>query len=118
MRLRVPALWTLTVLLGLSALLSIGTAGAAESPRSSPIAVTPDGSSVVNVNPDTNTLTIFNATTNPPSLRATVRTGREPNSVAIHPNGQVAYVANSFDGTVSVVSLVQNAVTQTFAVGV
>src|SRR5207253_10059853 len=43
--------------------------------------------------------------------------GRDPSSVAIHPDGTKAYVANSFDGTVSIVNLTSLTVTGTFSVG-
>src|SRR5919197_19156 len=72
--------------------------------QSSPIAVTPNNSRLVNVNPDNNTISVFDATTDALTLVGTVAVGGEPNSVALHPNNTLAYVANSLGGTVSVVN--------------
>jgi YVTN family beta-propeller protein len=75
---------------------------------------------LVNVNPSANSVTVFLAH---PRLPAPVKyveigVGRDPSSVAIHPNNTTAYVANALDGTVSVVDLPGKRVTATFAVGV
>src|SRR5262249_34390729 len=52
-----------------------------------------------------------------PRMIGTVGVGREPNSVAVHPNNAKAYVANSLEGTVSVVDLNTLRVTRTITVG-
>src|SRR5436190_13985800 len=109
------------VLLGCSA--ALGDPGRARAqtsvgPRqSSPIALTGNNSRLVNCNPDNNSITVFDATTDALSVVGTVTAGREPNSVAIHPNNTKAYVANSLDGTVSVVNLTTLAVTNRITVG-
>jgi DNA-binding beta-propeller fold protein YncE len=94
----------LAVTASLSCLLAGSTAAAP--PQSSPIAITPDDQVVVNVNPEANSISAFDVTSDPPTKLGEIRVGREPNSVAIHPNGTVAYVANSAEGTVAVVDLV------------
>lgn len=91
---------------------------ASQGPRqSSPIALSADGKFLVNVNPEGNTLTIFNAL-GPKLLKVReVDVGRDPSSVAVHPNNTTAYVANARDGTVSLVNLATKNVTGSFAVG-
>jgi YVTN family beta-propeller protein len=94
-----------------------GVRAQATGPRqSSPIAVT-GTNRLLNVNPDTNTLAVFDVSTDTPRMLATVGVGREPNSVAVHPNSTKAYVANSLDGTVSVVDLNRLRVIRTIGVG-
>jgi YVTN family beta-propeller protein len=85
--------------------------------QSSPIALTNNNARLVNVNPDNNTISVFDATSDTLPLIGTVAVGGEPNSVAVHPNNTTAYVANSLDGTVSVVNLATLSVTQTIPVG-
>lgn len=46
-----------------------------------------------------------------------VKTGKRPADVAIDPAGRVAYVANSFDDTISVLDLEQESVTETISLG-
>jgi YVTN family beta-propeller protein len=90
----------------------------ASGPRqSSPIALAPNDHVLVNVNPDANTISVFDVTGNTPLKTAEINVGVEPNSLAIHPNGTVAYVANSFGGTVSIVNLDSHNVTDTLTVG-
>jgi YVTN family beta-propeller protein len=93
-----------------------GGAQATGPQQSSPIALT-SNNRLVNVNPDSNTLAVFDVTTDTPRMLGTVGVGREPNSVAVHPNNVKAYVANSLDGTVSVVDLNLLRVTRTITVG-
>jgi YVTN family beta-propeller protein len=72
--------------------------------QSSPIAVSDDDQFLVNVNPDANSISIFDVTVDPPEKLGEVKVGRDPSSVAIDPAG-TAYVANSLDGTVTPVEL-------------
>jgi YVTN family beta-propeller protein len=114
------AVRTLVVFGCLAAVSRPGTALAVTSvgPRqSSPIALTGDNSRLVSVNPDNNTITVFNSTTDALAVVGTVPVGTEPNSVAIHPDGTKAYVANSFSGSVSVVNLQTLSVVNTLTVG-
>jgi YVTN family beta-propeller protein len=83
--------------------------------HSGPIAITTDNTRVFNVNPEANTVSMFDVTSEPPNLVKTIPVGRDPQSVAVHPDGMHAYVANSFDGTVSI--LFQGAETGRVAVG-
>ncbi len=93
--------------------------GISTAPRqSSPVALTSDDLKLINVNPEANTITIFDVSTDNPVKLAEVNVGRDPSSVAVHPDGVRAFVANSFDGTVSVVNLSSNTVSTTFSVGV
>ena len=71
--------------------------------QSSPIALSGDDVFLVNVNPEVNTVTIF--LSGGPNRIGEVPVGKDPVSVAIHPSRPVAYVANSQDGTLSVVDL-------------
>ncbi|MBI3249367.1 MAG: beta-propeller fold lactonase family protein [Deltaproteobacteria bacterium] len=91
----------------------------AQGPRqSTPIALSDDGSRLVNVNPDLDTISIFNVVTpDKLSLPNEVEVGGDPTSVAIHPDNRTAYVANSRDGTVSVVDLMLRRVDAVWNVG-
>jgi YVTN family beta-propeller protein len=86
--------------------------------QSSPIALTGDNRLLVNVNPDANTLSVFDVSGTAAVKLAEITVGTDPESVAVHPNGTLAYVANAASGTVSVVNLQTLAVTNTLAVGV
>jgi DNA-binding beta-propeller fold protein YncE len=82
------------------------TAGTAFSAGvSSPIfiAVTPDGKSIVTEGDASDNVAVI-STTNTNNVQ-TVPVGNGPNGIAILPNGSAAYVANTTDGTVSVVRL-------------
>jgi YVTN family beta-propeller protein len=93
-------------------------AGAAwAGPQSSPIALSSNGTRLVNVNPEVNTVSVFDATVNPPNRLAEIVVGIEPTSVAIHPNGSRAFVANAGSNTVSVIDLATNTVTRSVTVG-
>ncbi len=75
--------------------------------KSGPIAITADGSRVVAVNTDTDTVSIFEVAGNGTLTKLQeVEVGDEPRSVALLPNGRWAYVANTVDGTVTVVNLI------------
>ena len=86
--------------------------------QSSPVALSDNNQTLVNVNPESNTVSVFTVTTDTPFKRAEIRVGVDPASVAIHPDGTRAYVANAFDGTVSIVSLASLSVIGTVSVGV
>jgi YVTN family beta-propeller protein len=85
--------------------------------QSSPIALSSNDRMLVNVNPDADTITLFNVTGNSMSKVAEIPVGGEPTSVALHPNGNKAYVANAFGGSVSVVNLNRQVVVNSFQVG-
>ncbi len=96
---------------------SSGVAAQLQGPsQSSPIALSQDEQFLVNVNPDADSITIFQGVDHK-TKAAEVPVGHRPVSVAIHPNNLCAYVANSKDGTVSVVDLTSATVKDTFSVG-
>ncbi|MBI4717146.1 MAG: hypothetical protein HY763_05020 [Planctomycetes bacterium] len=83
--------------------------------QSSTIAVNCDSSLLVNVNPDNDSISVFTTAGSQLVRQAEIPVGRDPRSVAVL--DKTAYVANSRDGTVSVVDLVSHAVTGTIPVG-
>jgi YVTN family beta-propeller protein len=82
--------------------------------RSTTIALTPDEKFVVVVNREANSVSIIkvkNANGKDLSTKiAEIPVGEEPRCVAIHPNGNAAYVTNAISGTVSVINLNQHTV--------
>ncbi len=98
-------------------LLGIGATSVARPTQSSPIAISANDKLLVNVNPDTNSVTLFKVGIPGPAKLKEVGVGRDPNSVAILPNGKRAYVANALDGTVSVVNVTKRKVIATFPAG-
>jgi YVTN family beta-propeller protein len=72
---------------------------------SQPLALSADGDLLAVANPDNNTVTFFDTSRPIPQLIDEVTVGREPNGVALAPDGREAYVANTLDGTVSIVKL-------------
>lgn len=95
-----------------------GAVASAGPRQSSAIAISPDETLMVAVNPDVDTVTVFkNLDKAKPGRVAEIAVGRDPVSVAISRTNR-AYVANALDGTVSVVDLVDRAVVGTIPVGV
>src|SRR5213594_4422152 len=72
---------------------------------SQPLALSADGELLAVANPDNNTVTFFDTSRPVPDPIEEVNVGREPNGVALAPDGREAYVANTVDGTVSVLKL-------------
>ncbi|MEA3209593.1 MAG: hypothetical protein QOE70_2650 [Chthoniobacter sp.] len=87
--------------------LLVSAAASAAPVQSSPIALSADGTRLFCVNPDANSLSVFDVTGSSPVKLNEIRVGRDPQSVAIHPDGKRAFVANAFDGTVTPVDLVR-----------
>ncbi len=85
------------------------------SARSSPIALSCDGVILVNVNPDNNSISVFDTSYPTLFFVTEVPVGRDPRSVAIA--DARAFVANSQDGTVSVVDLISFTKLHTIPVG-
>jgi DNA-binding beta-propeller fold protein YncE len=87
----------------------VGAATLASPSRSTTIALTPDELRLVVVNREANSLSIIrvkDAQGNDVAQKlAEIAVGLEPRCVAVHPNGQVAYVTNGLSATVSVVDL-------------
>src|SRR5215475_2124494 len=72
---------------------------------SQPLALSADGDVLAVANPDNNSVTFFDTSRATPRLIDEVTVGREPNGVALSPDGREAYVANTVDGTVSVLKV-------------
>ncbi len=70
--------------------------------KSGTIAITPDDKFVLMVNPEDDSLSVFN--TDSDRRIARLKTGTEPWAVVAHPDGQTAFVANRADATVVKVS--------------
>src|SRR6476646_7225153 len=71
---------------------------------SQPLALSADDSLLLVANPDNNTVSLFDLKNNNTRL-AEIPVGKEPNGVALSPDGTRAYVANTVDGTVSVLNI-------------
>src|SRR6188472_3201576 len=65
---------------------------------SSPIALSADGRYVWSVNPGADTVSVIRTSTN--TVVKTIKTGDEPQSVALDPNNKWAFVANAAASTV------------------
>ena len=75
---------------------------------SQPLALSADDSLLLVANPDNNTVTLFDVKNGNARL-AEIPVGKEPNGVALSPDGTRAYVANTVDGTVSVLTINRSA---------
>jgi DNA-binding beta-propeller fold protein YncE len=69
------------------------------------LALNADGSVLAAVNPDNNSISLFDTRPGTNQRFAVVPVGVEPNSVAVNLDGTRAYVANTVSGTVSVVKI-------------
>ncbi len=86
--------------------------------KSGPIAVSPDGQTVVAANTDTDTISIFDVGADGQLTKVKeVAVGQEPRSVAILSNKPWVYVANTLSGTVQVISLLDYTTVATIPVG-
>ncbi|WP_071994170.1 beta-propeller fold lactonase family protein [Synechocystis sp. PCC 7509] len=83
--------------------------------NSSPIAMSADNKLVWSVNPDNDTVSVIRTDTN--ELIRTIRVGDEPQSVALDPTNQYAYVANAASNTVTVIRII-NPNPSTFNAGI
>src|SRR5262245_15717266 len=72
---------------------------------SQPLAITADDAFLAAVNPDNNSVSLFDLRMDRNRLLAEVPVQTEPNGVALLPDGSKAYVANTVSGTVSVIPL-------------
>jgi len=113
----------LPVLLTGALVVGAGTArqiyfGSTTPSQSSPIALSDDGHFLVNANPDEDSITIFNAESDKLYKVAEINVGREPVSVAADRGTRKVYVANSGDGTVSIVDLSSRKMVGSIPVGV
>jgi YVTN family beta-propeller protein len=76
--------------------------------NSQPLALDANGTLLVVANPDNNTVTFFDVTADRNRRLREIQVGREPNGVALNPQGTRAYVANTVSGTVSVLNVGRN----------
>jgi YVTN family beta-propeller protein len=87
--------------------------------KSGPIAITADGQTVVAVNTDTDTLSVFGVGQDGSLTKLKeVAVGQEPRSVALLSTKTWAYVANTVSGTVQVISLRDYSTIATVSVGI
>jgi YVTN family beta-propeller protein len=114
-----PVLALLLVAGSLLSALSLSSAadGLAPAPKaaSGTIAITADGSALLAVNPDSNSVTLVDTASQ--SVIAEIPVGVDARSVAIAPDGQWACVANQGSGTVSIVDIGSASATAELAVG-
>ena len=89
----------------------------AQATRSTPIAITHDDGFVWSVNPDNDSVSVFQVANDENTKVAEIPVGKEPWCVAITPDDSKAYVANMASGTVSVISTVGRNVIKTIRVG-
>ncbi len=82
---------------------------------SSAIAITPDGKTLLVVNPDSNSLTLVDTASR--AVLTELPVGVDPRSVSVAPDGAWACVANQGSDSVSVVDVAARAVVATIAVG-
>jgi YVTN family beta-propeller protein len=82
---------------------------------SSTLAITPDGTYLVAVSPDSNTLSIVDTASL--SVVAELAVGTDPRSVAITPDGSTAYVANQGSNTLAEIDLAGRRVAKEIPVG-
>ena len=85
--------------------------------RSTPIAITHDDGFVWSVNPDNDSVSVFEVADDENTKVAEIAVGKEPWCVAITPDDSKAYVTNMASGTVSVISTVERNVIKTIRVG-
>src|SRR5438552_17757523 len=68
---------------------------------SGPIAISPDDQTVWTVNPDNNSVSVFNVAGDANTKTAEIAVGEEPRFVTLTPDGKTVYVSNSRSGTVT-----------------
>jgi len=83
--------------------------------RSSPIAITPSGRTLLTVNPDSNSLTLVD--TESLQVKAELSVGLDPRAVAVAPHGSWAVVASQGSDSISVIDLEASTVRRTIEVG-
>lgn len=89
-------------------------------PYSTPITLNRQGTRlfVANPDPDNNSVTVVDVTTDNATVLKEIPVGKEPSSIAVNADGSRAYVANTIDGTVSIINTNTLAVIGTIKVGV
>jgi YVTN family beta-propeller protein len=112
------------ILTGINGRRVAGASGAADDEppftsgtRSSPIAITSDDRYVWSVNPDNDSVSVFDVRNDANQKIAEIGVGREPWCVAITSDDRTAYVTNMESGTVSVIDARRLRVMKTIRVG-
>jgi len=72
---------------------------------SGPLALNADSTLLAVANFDDNSVSLFDVTNDKNQLLGEIPVGKEPNGVAVSPDGSKVYVANTIDGTVSVLAV-------------
>ncbi len=103
----------------LVSLLALCATGQAAPTRSTNIALTDGGSTLVNANFEADSVTLFQVRSGARPLRrlAEIPVGEEPVCVAVHPDGGPLFVVNGAGNTVSVIDLAERRVVRTIPVG-
>ncbi len=76
--------------------------------HSQPLALDANGTLLAVANPDNNTVTLFDVGADRNRRLREVLVGKEPNGVALNPQGTRLFVANTVSGTVSVINVNRN----------
>lgn len=90
---------------------------AAPAIQSSPIVQSSDGLVLLNVNPDSDSVSVFAITKKKTRKFAEITVGEEPVSVAVNSKRKRAFVANSGDNTVTPINLTRRKAEAPFSVG-
>lgn len=77
--------------------------------KSGPLALSADNSLLAVANPDSNTVTLFDVQDDKNQKLIEVPVGKEPQGVTVSPDGSTVYVANTVDGTVSILKVDRSA---------
>jgi YVTN family beta-propeller protein len=85
--------------------------------HSTPLALTSDNGFVWSVNPDSDSVSLFEVAGDRNRKLTEVPVGDEPRCVAITPDDKKLYVTNAVSGTVSVIDAAQRTVVKSIAVG-
>jgi len=85
--------------------------------HSTPLALTSDNAFVWSVNPDSDSISLFEVAADRNHKLTEVPVGDEPRCVAITPDDKKVYVTNAVSGTVSVIDANQRTVVKTIKVG-
>jgi YVTN family beta-propeller protein len=73
--------------------------------KSGPLALSADDTLLAVANTDNNSVTLFNVAADANQKLIEIPVGKEPNGVAVSPSGSKVYVANTLDGTVSILDV-------------
>ncbi|MGH8571027.1 MAG: hypothetical protein ACREX8_00425, partial [Gammaproteobacteria bacterium] len=105
------------VALGSLMLFGVWPASQADPTRSTSIALTGNGTRLVNVNHEADSVTLFDVRGRGLRKIVEIPVGQEPHCVAVDPGGGDIFVTNGADGTVSVISPASRRVIRTIPVG-